>query len=339
MNFNMTSAYRKWLGDIRDSQRPSGQIPSIVPSPNYWGYKDNSGFAWDSAFVNLAYQTYEYTGDKTILEENFEAIKLHAEYLGTLTDDYIASTGLGDWCPPDCDKMCPQEITDTAFYYSEIVKVKRMCEIMGESGEYYGCLAEKIRKAFREKYLSYIMDEQFEYGGQTAYATAIYNGLLDEDEIKQAAERLAQLVKENDYHIDCGILGAKFIFSALAENGYDDVLYKMVTNPTCPSYAYWINSGMTALCETWSMNASLNHHMFSEVDHWFYKYLGGIRLGEDGLTIEPHFVGLKSLKAKHKDICIEYDETTIKIKAPTDFTLKLKGKTSRLEKGEYEFKL
>lgn len=336
MNYDMTLAYRKWLSDIRDAQRPSGQIPAIVPSPNFWGYTDYSGPSWDSAFVNIAYQTYEYTGNKTILKENIEALKLHVEYINSLTDNYIVSTGLTDWCVPEGAEICPREITDTAFYYDEVLKVGKICQVLGEDGEYYFKLAEKIKNAFRERFVN---DDCIGDGGQASYATAIYNGLLNEDEVKSAAKRLSELVIEKDYHIDCGILGAKFLFSALSENGYDDVLYKMVTNPTRPSYAYWINCGMTALCEDWEMRASLNHHMYSEVDHWLYKYLGGINLSPDGLVIKPHFIGLKSLKVSHRDITVEYNENSIKIKSPVSFTLKLMGKTEKLEKGEYELSL
>ena len=111
--------------------------------------------------------------------------------------------------------------------------------------------------------------------------------MLDEEEVEAAAARLNELVVENGYHIDCGILGNKYIYRALSDFGYGETLYRMVTNPTCPSYAWWMDQGMTTLCEDWEMTISLNHHMYSEVDLWFYRYLAGIQLDEDRLTIAP----------------------------------------------------
>ena len=35
----MDSAYRKWMRDVRDAQRPSGQLPCIVPTGG-WGFAD-----------------------------------------------------------------------------------------------------------------------------------------------------------------------------------------------------------------------------------------------------------------------------------------------------------
>ena len=333
MNFDMKLFYEKWLGDIRDSQRPSGQIPSIVPSPNCWGYFANGGPVWDSALTLIPLQYYEYTGDKTLLEQNIEAIKRDIHYFETLTDDYLCSEGIGDWVPPGRNPIWPPVATVTAYFYLNAKSTAKSCEILGQDGSYYEELSEKIKRAYREKIVKTgIIGTE----GQLDYAVAIYCGLLEPDEEVKAAEKLNQLVMENDYHIDAGITGTKAIFTALAKHGYEDTLYKMVTNPTYPSYAYWINNGATTLCESWRMVSSLNHHMFSEVDHWFYRYVAGIRLSEDGLIIEPHFIGLEYVKATHRDISVEFDKKEISIKSDRDFELKLGDKVTKYKKGEYK---
>ena len=113
---------------------------------------------------------------------------------------------------------------------------------------------------------------------------------------------------DNDYRIDCGILGTKYIFSALADNGYSNVLYKMVTNPKMPSYAYWINNGMTTFCSSWDMTASRNHHMFSEVDMWLYKHIAGIKIKGGEITIRPCFIDeVKWVRQSYEDISVYYD--------------------------------
>lgn len=332
MNFDMKLFYEKWLADIRDSQRASGQISAIVPSPNYWGYYSCGGPVWDSALSLIPLQTYEYTGDKKLLEQSFEAIKKNIAYFETMTDDYLYSEGIGDWCPPGRNPAWPPVVTDTAYFYANVKAMEKICGILDKDGSYYTELAEKIKTAYRKNFVS---ENTIGMGGQLDYAVCIYCGLLNADEERKAAEKLKKLVIENDYHIDCGVTGIKAIFTALAKYGYDEVLYKMVTNPTYPSYAYWINNGATTLCETWNMDSSLNHPMFSEVDHWFYKYIAGINLSPDGLVIEPHFVGLEWVKAKHGEIAVEYDKNKINVKSPVDFILKLNGQAYSLEKGEH----
>ena len=103
-----------------------------------------------------------------------------------------------------------------------------------------------------------------------------------------SSEQLAELVKENGYHIACGLIGTKYIFDSLSDNGYSDVIYKMIKVPDMPSFACFINNGLTTLPETWDMTCSLNHHMFSEVDNWMYKYVGGIHMTEDGILVKPY---------------------------------------------------
>lgn len=337
MNFDMAKAYEKWLGDVRDGQRNNGQIAAIAPSPTFFGYTACGGAVWDAALFMIPYQVYEYTGDMTLIAQNIDAMEKNIRFLETLTDNYIMGEGIGDWTVPEgIDLPWPHYVALTAFWYMDIVTVAKCCDLTGRDSTYYRALAKNTRDAFRKKF---VKTDCIGMGEQIDYAVAIYCGLLNPDEEKSAADKLAQLVIDRGYHIGGGTSCIKAIFTALSKYNYDDVLYKMVTNPTYPSYAYWILNGVTTLCESWRMGSSLNHHMYSEVDHWFYRYLGGIQLSPDGLVIEPHFIGLKHLKAMHKEIAVEYDEKTIRIKSPIDFTLVLYGKKYHCHKGWHTFEL
>lgn len=65
MNFDMPDAYRKWMADFRDVQRPSGQLPGIVPTGG-WGFNWGSGPAWDSAFILIPLYVWRYRKDKRL---------------------------------------------------------------------------------------------------------------------------------------------------------------------------------------------------------------------------------------------------------------------------------
>ena len=76
--FDMKEAYKKWLQDICDAQRESGQLPGIVPTCG-WGYNWGSGPAWDCALLFLPYVLYKETGDT----ECFDVVYAAAEkYMG-----------------------------------------------------------------------------------------------------------------------------------------------------------------------------------------------------------------------------------------------------------------
>lgn len=333
MNFNMDKAYRKWLNDFKDVQRKSGQIPAIVPTPN-WGYSNYSGPAWDSALIQIPYFMYLNGSDKSVLENMWDSMAKYMNYTKNWAVDNLVDFGLGDWCPPEGAKECPVIVTSSAYYYKNAVIMRKIAKVLGKNFECWTELANDIRKAWRSKFL----DDESLYDCQTFLACAIYQGMLETDEVAKFVDRLAELIEKNGGHIDCGILGTKYIFSALSENGRADIVYKMVTNPTAPSYAYWINNGMTTLCEMWNMEQSRNHHMFSEVDNWFYKHLAGIHISENGLLIKPSFVGaVEKVSAEHKGIKVNYDMKELNIESPCGFTLVLDGKEEFYERGKYKF--
>ena len=334
MNFDMVEAYRKWMADFRDVQRPSGQLPGVVPTGG-WGFNWGSGPAWDSAFILIPLYVWRYRKDARLLEENWDAMERYMRYFDSMAMDYIADFGLGDWCPPETTVMCPSALTDTAYYYADACAMAEAARVLDKDPAHYRALAGNIRRAFREKFVKNGLPQA---EGQTAIACALYQGLLNEDEKPAAAARLAQLVEENGFHIDCGILGNKYIYRSLSDAGYGEVLYKMITNPTCPSYAYWLAQGMTTLCENWEMTNSLNHHMFSEVDLWFYRYLAGIQTDGEVLTIAPLFLEeLDWVKATHRNISVSWNRETITVTVPEPAVLVLDGEKLLLEPGTSTF--
>ena len=63
----------------------------------------------------------------------------------------------------------------------------------------------------------------------------------------------------------------------LAENGEIETVYKMLTQPECPGYAYWIRQGMTSLCEQWDTSKSRNHVACGDFSACFFRYFAGFR--------------------------------------------------------------
>lgn len=331
-NYDMSSLYSKWLQDIKDEQRPSGQIPAIAPTAG-WGYNWGSGPAWDSFLIQCPFYVYKYTGSKAVIRKMWSSMKLYMKFMESMADNYIQKFGLGDWCAPENCETTPTEFTDTIFYYADAKIMSQCAVLIGDNGDYYENLAENIRTSFRERFVN---NGIINIKTQTAFATGIYNDMLDDEEIPQNAKILNELIIENNYSTTCGIIGIKYIYSALSENGYAETAYKMTVNPKMPSYAYWVNSGMTTLCERWNMKDSLNHHMWSEVDTWFYKHLAGIHIVADDIVIKPLFLeNLDYVKAHYKGIKVEWNRTEIKIEADRDFTLCINNHEKRYNKGIY----
>ncbi len=294
-NFGTRAFFTKWSWDMRSSQRPAGQIPCIVPSPG-WGYSGLMGPDWSAALVNIPWYVYLYNNDVEILKDNYEAIKKNIEFMLTMTEDYTLCYGTGDWCAPFegpalavnmGSYKCPKEVSDTGYFYNAAMTMVKLAKLFGNSEDeaYYTELAGKIRAVFREKF--YDKANSLVKGDcQTATAAMLFFGLYNDDEEKAGLlNKLIQQIAAKDYHVDFGVLGCKFVMHTLGKEGYGDIGTTMLEQKTFPGIAEWISRGATTLWECWNGEGSHNHHMFSDLSSYMYKYVAGISPDE----AEPGF--------------------------------------------------
>lgn len=312
-NFDMAAAYTKWLDDLADAQRPSGQLPGIVPSSG-WGYNFGSGPAWDSAYPLVAWYLYLYLGDVQILERHFANLARYVDYLGAIAEDGIIAGGLGDWCPPEggpAGHECPAALTSTGYYYASARIVAESAKILGraEAAERYAAVAQAVKTAL----LGRFFDRETgiaESASQTAQACILYHGLLDDDPAarRKALGRLMDAIAARDFHLWTGILGAKYVFQALTDNDRVDVALRLATRTSFPGWGHWIAQGATTLWECWDGSGSRLHHMFSDIGAWFHKALAGItpdpaRPGFKHALLKPHAVpGLDWAESAHESL-------------------------------------
>ncbi|HEY5562261.1 MAG TPA: family 78 glycoside hydrolase catalytic domain [Clostridiaceae bacterium] len=308
LNFDPMTSYTKWMMDFRDCQRESGQLPGVVPTGG-WGFNWGNGPAWDSAAILIPWYMYVYGGDTNILREMYDSMKKYLEFMTSMADEDIVDFGLGDWCPPigGADEYkCPSAVTDTAYYYVDSDILSKVAKLLAKESDAkeYKLLSENIRHAFREKFFD-IKTGLITGNCQTSLACALYQGLINEDEKKVVLERLIGQIELQDGHIDCGILGTKYIMNALTELGRGDLAYEIATKRTFPGWGYWIEQGATTLWENWNGESSQNHHMYSDISAWFYKGLAGINPdanvpGFKHIILKPNTVeGLNFVKSSH----------------------------------------
>ena len=280
LNFDPVTAYRKWIADIEDAQRPSGQLPGIVPSGG-WGYNWGSGPAWDSALILIPWYCYLYAGDRQILEQSFEAMVRYLGFLDSMLNNGIADFGLGDWCPPaemPNAHKCPTALTDTAYAYVDFKTTAKIALILGKSelAERFESRADYIRSAFRAAYLD-SGTGSVAGNSQTALSCVLYQGLIDDDEVQAVFGNLVAEVEKYGRHLDTGILGTKYLLHVLSRYDRSDLAFAVATQTDYPGWGYWIEQGATTLWERWDGKDSHNHHMFSDVSAWFYRELAGMQ--------------------------------------------------------------
>ncbi|HPE94623.1 MAG TPA: family 78 glycoside hydrolase catalytic domain [Bacillota bacterium] len=297
MQFKAENSYAEWLAHIRAVQREDGALPGIIPTGG-WGFKWGSGPAWDCVIAVLPYYIYLYRRDKAILRDNADAIDSYLTYMSTkLLADGTTAYGLGDWCSPNRpsgDPKTPLGVTDTLMC-ADICK--KASYIFGQLGQterraradtMYCKLISAFRNAFVDTNKCSVRCLT-----QTAQSMALYYGVFTEGEYAEAYTVLKKLISDNDGQHDCGILGCRVIFNVLADNGDADLALSMITSKAHPGFGNWIDRGATSLWENFPKEdepfLSLNHHFFGAISGFFFRYIAGIQVGEEGVRIEPKY--------------------------------------------------
>ena len=286
-NFDVRSSYRRWLGDVARAQRPSGQLPGIVPTSG-WGYNWGSGPAWDSACTVVPMELYRYEGDLDVIAQMYPTVTRYLAFCDTMTDTGIFGFGLEDWDPPKWEhhRNCERDLTDTAITCTNMRIAARMAELLGqdEDAGLFRAKADWIRAVFRDYFIERADGELVLKNctkSQATLATMLYHGMVDEGEKPLFLRELIALIHEQGDHADAGIMGAKYLWKVLAEAGEAELVVRMITNPTYPSFAYMLAQGATTLWEHWNGECSQNHHMFGAISAFFYQAIAGIQPDEE----------------------------------------------------------
>lgn len=298
MFFSMSQSYdiRPWMKkivqDIVDSQYENGYIPAIAPE-----FQRISGLAhdpnWSGVCALTPWDYYEAYGDLAMLETAYPAMERYVAYLEeeTQPDKYILyHIQMGDWGA--FDTSTPKELVGSCAFYNIVDITSRTAALLNktEDTKKYRLLAEKIKASINRQFYR---PESGIYGSgsEASYACPLYAGVVEEQHINRTVELLAEEVHRKGDHLSTGEVGLKQLLAALAQHGRSDVVYKIVTNRTQPSYWYFVEQGATTLPEYWDMNRSQNHAMMGHVKEWLSRYLAGIDFLEPGyrkIRIQPY---------------------------------------------------
>lgn len=293
LNFDMAAFFTNYLRQIQLAQADDGGLPDVVPP--YWNMLRPADPAWGTAYITIAWYVYFYYGDTRILSQHFDSMRRYVDFLTAQSDNFIIRHlgKYGDWCPPGSiiPKKTPVELTSTWYYYSDVFHLAKMAAVLGKRDEFTHLthLTEEIKSAFNKEFLK---DDQYAAHrvspvdiapNQTANALPLYLDMVPDDKIATIVEKLLLAVtRDQDYHLDTGIIGTRYLFDVLTRHHFEDVAFKIATQESYPSWGYMLAEGATTLWERWEkitgggMN-SHNHIMLGSVDAWFYKSVAGIR--------------------------------------------------------------
>ena len=267
---------------------------------------------WGSAYLQIAWQQYEFHADLDLLRRHYEGMKRYVAYLGQRSKEHILDFGLGDWYdigpnPPGKSQLTPRALTATALYFEDVTILGKAARHLGreEDARTYEKLAGDIRDAFNRAFF-HPETGTYASNSQTANAMALVDGLVDRAGRQTVLDAIVKDVRDRGNALSAGDIGYRYLLRALADNGRSDVIFAMNNQSDKPGYGLQLKRGATSLTEAWDANpdSSQNHFMLGPINEWFFHDLAGIQPDAPGfskITIKPALVGdLTSVDATYR---------------------------------------
>ena len=307
-NYDMSSFYRKTVNDYANDQQDDGGITETAPFVGIAdrGYGGASGpLGWQLAFPFLQKKLYEFYGDKSIVEKNYEGVKKQLDFLQSKAVD-----GLFHWDISDHEAIDPrpEAFTAACFYLHHASLAEEFAEIMDrkEDAEKYGRLKEGISNAIQRKY-HVPSTGRFDNSTQSAQVFALWYGLASDEE--GVMKVLLEEFRRHNWHVSSGIFGVKMMFDVLRLLDSNSVAYRIANQRDFPGWGFMLDNDATTLWETWKHPGtvySANHPMFGSINEWFFRSLLGINAAEPGfkkIIIKPQPAGdLRWAKGSYQSV-------------------------------------
>lgn len=315
-NYQLEGFIPKVMKDIADAQWDSGLIPNIAPEYISFGDDFTDSPEWGIAGVMLPWMYYNTYGDSSLIKQYYTVMKNYVDYLSTKADGHILSHGLGDWYDygehaAGYSKNSPVALSATSHYFLATQLLAKAAELLNKSedAQSYTKRASDIRSAFNEKFY-HPHKASYGTGSQFSNAVPIFMNIVEPENKQKVLQSLVDTIAKNNYRLTTGDVGNRYLFQTLAENGKNEVMYKMHNHYETPGYGFQIQFGLTTLTEQWDPRNgnSLNHFMMGQIEEWFYKSLAGITFdpvnpGYKHFLLQPEIVGdMEFVEASYESI-------------------------------------
>ena len=304
-NAGLAAFTRKFAADLRGTQ--VGTPYYGIYAPGTASISPGVAAAWSDAGVIIPWTSWLQTGDTSVIDENWQAMRKYVDAIDARNPDGIwhndSGIPFGDWL--SLEGRTQEDIVATAYWAYDVNMLQQMAHATGrtEAEQRYAKLEEKIRDAFQAKFVqakAYIPGADNSpspfgdinnpnakaKGGdtQTSYVLALHMNLLPEALRGEAAGRLVKKIEENHGLLGTGFVGTPYLLEELTKTSHTKLAYDLLLSKGMPSWGYVIDHGGTTTWERWNgdemmddpqMN-SYNHYAYGAVADWIYRYAAGV---------------------------------------------------------------
>jgi alpha-L-rhamnosidase len=357
----------RWLENLRADQLPDGRIPIFSPRSPFDAEAAAiaqgvgsivASAGWSDAIATVPWTLYERTGDRRVLEENYDAMVRWIEYQRDAAAPGLLYNGglhFGDWLTPSTMESGPVHeaimvaprltggLIAPMFQAQTLMIAARVAAVLGRpaDAEDFASRAAAVRAAFTAEHVDAAGDLPVRLQG--VYVLALAFDMVPHAVRAATAARLVELVHERGDRLDTGFLSTPYLLDVLCDTGYPEVARTLLWQSEMPSWLYAVDRGATTFWEAWDAVApdgtirpmSLNHYAPGAVDDWLYRRVAGIRATSPGYrtaVIEPDLeIGIERIAAHvgtpHGRLGVEWtragDAASVTVDVPFGVTVTL----------------
>jgi len=256
---------------LAPSKNATGATTDVTPHGGWPG-----GFPgdpnWGIAVVTVPWEVYKRSGRTSIVKKLYAAARMFVDFLDR-NGAYISTAPLytlgvyGDWLccdvnpkcgdesgpPSSCNNHCPHP---PAFGFAHILATSRLVDLANISGhiedvKYYSSRLPILKAAYHKTFFhpdlgwyadAALVGRQSSPKIQSHQVFPLYLGVVPKEHETSVVNALLASIRNASNHINCGIVGSRFILEVLARYGHADIALALSTQQTCPSWGYMVEN-------------------------------------------------------------------------------------------------
>lgn len=294
--FDVSPQLSDMVTHMMDAQTEQGLVPDIAPELTRFGGGFRDDVNWGSAIAQLPLLLWRTYGDLAPATLAWPAIQRYLGYLDDQLEDGLLPRGLSDW--KTLDPSTPSTLVHGHGQLKLLRSTAELAVALGHDPAPFHVRGERLRARLAAEHVR--ADGGVGSGSQASYALALDAGLLPEPLVPACRALLVDQLATDDHRFTVGEIGLPALFRALSAAGRHDLLHELVTRGGGPGYVNMIETGCTALAETWEViqgEASANHFMLGYVVAWLTEDVAGLRqapssVGWRAAVVEPRALRL-----------------------------------------------
>ena len=311
---------------MRDTQNEFGAFPGVAPLAQYGAEKTSMmRLGWADAGIIVPWTVWKQFGDKSIIDENWEAIDRFMNHINDTKYDHktlsaengnyqwadwlsyepLESNGGGAFTRDKDGKRVP--LPDAYVYWNYLSAsywaidagmMRDMAAATGRDAAKYQAMEDAARAYLKATFLdgkggfkTPILNTM-----QTPALFALKNHLVEGAARDNMIARLRQNFVDHGNCLQTGFLGTSILMGTLTDNGMVDIAYELLFQRKNPSWLYSIDNGATTIWERWNSYTlesgmgpkgmnSFNHYAYGAVCAWIWETVAGIAAD----TAQPGF--------------------------------------------------